>query len=463
MKKEDQFHLMLILNSLIKIMISKNIFIKTFGCQMNEYDSNRIYDSVSKLGFNKTKDQSNAECYILNTCHIRDKAKEKVYHEIGRIKKLYRGKKKPIMVVAGCVAQAENEEMLKREPYIDIVIGPQSYHKINSLLEKYVKEKKEEETEFDTVSKFNYFDDIKNKDSKISAYLTIQEGCDKFCHFCVVPYTRGPEYSRPFNQIIKEAEQLIKNGVKEITLLGQNVNAYSYKENSKEYRISDLINYLNQYNELSRIRYTTSHPKDMTDDLIDCYSSSKKLMPFVHLPIQSGSDKILKLMNRKHTVEDYLLIYKKLQKINPEIKFSSDFIIGYPGETEKEFNETLNLLEKINFINSFSFIFSPRPGTKAANLKTINNDLTKERLIIIQKKLFNNQIEINKSMEKSSIEVLVENKLENQNKYFGRNKFLSSVIFDADKNYIGKLIKVNIEKSNQNSLFGKVEKNMKAA
>ena len=377
---------------------------------MNEYDSNRIYDSVSKLGFIKTDNQSDAECYILNTCHIRDKAKEKVYHEIGRVKKLYRGKKKPIMIVAGCVAQAENEEMLKREPFIDIVIGPQSYHKINNLLEKHVKRKKEE-TEFDTVSKFNYFDDIKNKDNKISAYLTIQEGCDKFCHFCVVPYTRGPEYSRPFNQIIKEAEQLIENGAKEIILLGQNVNAYSYKENLKEYRISDLINYLNQYNELSRIRYTTSHPKDMTDDLIDCYSSSKKLMPFVHLPIQSGSDKILKLMNRKHTVEDYLLIYKKLQNINPEIKFSSDFIIGYPGETEKEFNETLNLLEKINFINSFSFIFSPRPGTKAANLETINKEITKERLIIIQKKLFNNQIEINKSMEKSTIEVLVENKL----------------------------------------------------
>ncbi len=441
----------------------KNIFIKTFGCQMNEYDSNRIYDSVRKLGFSKTNDQSNAECYILNTCHIRDKAKEKVYHEIGRVKKLYREKKKPIMVVAGCVAQAENEEMLKREPFIDIVIGPQSYHKINSLLEKYVKEKKEEETEFDTVSKFNYFDDIKNKDGKISAYLTIQEGCDKFCHFCVVPYTRGPEYSRPFNQIVKEAEQLIKNGVKEIILLGQNVNAYSYKENSKEYRISDLINHLNKYSEISRIRYTTSHPKDMTDDLIDCYSSSEKLMPFVHLPIQSGSDKILKLMNRKHTVEDYLLVYKKLQKINPEIKFSSDFIIGYPGETEKEFNETLNLLEKINFINSFSFIFSPRPGTKAANLDTINNDVTKERLIIIQKKLFDNQIQINKSMEKSTVEVLVENKLENQNKYFGRNKFLSSVIFDDGENHVGKLVKVNIETSNQNSLFGKIKKNMKAA
>ena len=441
----------------------KNLFIKTFGCQMNEYDSNRIYDSVSKLGFIKTEDQSNAECYILNTCHIRDKAKEKVYHEIGRVKKLYRGKRKPIMIVAGCVAQAENQEMLSREPYIDIVIGPQSYHKINNLLEKFVEYRKEEETEFDSVSKFNYFDNIKNNDSKVSAYLTIQEGCDKFCHFCVVPYTRGPEFSRPFNKVINEAEQLIKNGAKEIILLGQNVNAYSYIENSKEYRISDLINHLNKYNELNRIRYTTSHPNDMTDDLIECYSSSQKLMPFVHLPIQSGSDKILKLMNRKHTVEDYLLVYEKLQKINPEIKFSSDFIIGYPGETEKEFNETLNLLEKISFINSFSFIFSPRPGTKAAKLKLINKDVTKERLIIIQKKLFNNQIEINKSMENKEIEVLVENKLKNEKKYFGRNKFLSSVIFEANESHIGKLVKVNIKNSNQNSLFGKLEKNMKAA
>ena len=444
-------------------MKKKNIFIKTFGCQMNEYDSNRIYDNVSKLGFIKTEDQENAECYILNTCHIRDKAKEKVYHEIGRVKKLYRNKKKPIMVIAGCVAQAENEEMLKREPYIDIIIGPQAYHKINDLLKEHEFKQKQEETEFDTISKFGYFDQIKNNNNKISAFLTIQEGCDKFCHFCVVPYTRGPEYSRPFNKIILEAEQLIKNGAKEITLLGQNVNAYSYIENSKEYRISHLINHLDQFSELERIRYTTSHPRDMTDDLIECYASSHKLMPFVHLPIQSGSDKILKLMNRKHTVEDYLLVYKKLQNINPEIKFSSDFIIGYPGETEKEFNETLNLLEKINFINSFSFIFSPRPGTKASNLETIDKEITKERLIIIQKKLFNNQIEINKSMEKSTIEVLVENKLENQNKYFGRNKFLSSVIFDGNENYIGKLVNVNIERSNQNSLFGKLEKNMKAA
>ena len=443
--------------------MQKKVFIKTFGCQMNEYDSNRIYDSIKNIGYNKTEKQDDADCYILNTCHIRDKAKEKVYHEIGRIKKLYKGKKKPIMVIAGCVAQAENQEMINREPYIDIVIGPQSYQKINSLLKKHIKDLKEEFTEFDAVSKFKYFDNIENNDGKISSYLTVQEGCDKFCHFCVVPFTRGPEYSRPFNQIIKEGEKLIKNGVKEIILLGQNVNAYSYKEGSSEYRISNLINHFDKYSEIDRIRYTTSHPKDMTDDLIDCYSTSKKLMPFIHLPIQSGSDKVLNLMNRKHRVEDYLKTYNKLKKINPEIQFSSDFIVGYPGETENDFNQTLDLLKKIKFINSFSFIFSPRPGTKAASLKMINKDITKERLQIIQEKLFNNQKEINKSMENKSIEVLVENKLNNQNKFFGRNKFLSSVIFEGDKTLIGKLIDVKIEYTNQNTLFGKVEKKMKAA
>ena len=443
--------------------MQKKVFIKTFGCQMNEYDSNRIYDTVKNIGYIRNEDQNDVDCYILNTCHIRDKAKEKVYHEIGRVKKSFKGKKKPIVVVAGCVAQAENEEMLKREPYIDIVIGPQAYHKINDLILNQSKNKKIDETDFDTVTKFNYFDDIKNENSKISAFLTIQEGCDKFCHFCVVPYTRGPEYSRPFEQIIKEAEELIKNGVREITLLGQNVNAYSYSENGKEYRISDLIKKLDQYSELKRVRYTTSHPRDMTDDLIDCYSSCKKLMPFVHLPIQSGSDKILHLMNRKHKVEDYLKVYEKLININNDIKFSSDFIIGYPGETENDFNDTLKLLDKVNFINSFSFIFSPRPGTTASNYELIDNEICKERLIIIQKKLFNNQIQINKSMEKQSVEVLVENKLKNQNKYFGRNKYLSSVIFDGSEDIIGKLVEVKIENSNQNSLFGKLDNKMVAA
>ncbi len=443
--------------------MKKKVFIKTFGCQMNEYDSNRIYDAVKSIGYNKTDNQDDADCYILNTCHIRDKAKDKVYHEIGRVKKLYKGKKKPIMVVAGCVAQAENTEMFSREKFIDLVIGPQSYQKINKILLNFEEENKIEETDFDSVSKFNYFDNIKNNNTKVSSFLTIQEGCDKFCHFCVVPYTRGPEYSRSFKSIIHEAELLIKNGSKEITFLGQNVNAYSFKDGSKEYRLSDLINALGKYNEIERIRYTTSHPRDMTDDLIDCYKYSKKLMPFVHLPIQSGSNRVLKLMNRKHTVDFYLSIYEKLNKINPEIKFSSDFIIGYPGETENDFKNTLNLLDKINFINSFSFIFSPRPGTVAAKLAITDKDHLKERLLTIQKKLFDNQIELNKSLEGKTLDVLVENKLENQDKYFGRNKYLNSVIFEGDKSFIGKLIKVDIEKSNRNSLFGKVSKNMKAA
>ena len=430
---------------------------------MNEYDSKRIYDSISKIGYLKSEDQNNVDCYILNTCHIRDKAKEKVFHQIGRVREIYKGKNKPIVVVAGCVAQAENQEVLNRDPYIDIVIGPQSYHKINDLLKNYISEKKIEETEFDSVSKFKYYDGIQNNNDSVSAYLTIQEGCDKFCHFCVVPYTRGPEYSRPFNQIINEAEQLVKNGVKEITLLGQNVNAYYFKENSKEYRISNLINHLDKFSEIKRIRYTTSHPKDMTDDLIECYQNNKKLMPFVHLPIQSGSDRILKLMNRKHKVEDYLDIYFKIKKLNPDVEFSSDFIIGYPGETEKDFSYTLQLLEKIRFINSFSFIFSPRPGTTAANLEMVDSEIAKKRLIIIQDKLFNNQIELNKSLENKKIEVLVENKLSDQNKLFGRNKYLSSVIFKGSESHIGNLVDVKIKNSNQNTLFGEIETNMKAA
>ena len=427
---------------------------------MNEYDSNRIFDTVKEIGFAKTHNIDEADCYLLNTCHIRDKAKEKVYHEIGRVKKKFKSKQKPMVIVAGCVAQAENEEMLKREPYIDLVIGPQAYHKINNKIEEYLENQKRlDETEFDAISKFNFFEKIKNSSQKISSFLTIQEGCDKFCHFCVVPYTRGPEYSRPFDKIISEAKILANNGVKEIILLGQNVNAYS----NENYRLSDLIIEIEKIPEILRIRYTTSHPRDMTDDLIETYGKSKKLMPLVHLPVQSGSNRVLELMNRKHIIEDYIEVYHKLQEINSSIKFSSDFIIGYPGETDKDFNDTLNLLEKINFINSFSFIFSPRPGTKASHLEMIDSEITKERLIVIQKKLFNNQIELNKSMENKEVEVLVENKLKNQNKYFGRNKYLSSVIFEGSDDFLGKTVKVKIDNSNQNSLFGKIEKKMVAA
>ena len=424
---------------------------------MNEYDSNRIYDTVKKIGYLKTENKENVDCYVINTCHIRDKAKEKVYHEVGRIRELYKSKNKPITIITGCVAQAENEEMLKREPYIDMVIGPQSYHKLNSLIKNFEIGKKIEETEFDVVNKFNYLDNTKNGDTNISAYLTIQEGCDKFCNFCVVPFTRGPEYSRPFDKIILEAEELVKNGAREIILLGQNVNAYSFKTQTKEYRLSSLINTLENFSELDRIRYTTSHPRDMTDDLIDCYSQSKKLMPFVHLPIQSGSNKMLKLMNRKHTVETYIKTYEELKKINPEIEFSSDFIISYPGEDEDDFLETLNFIKSFRFINSFSFIFSPRPGTKASTLKQLDYEVSKERLIKIQEQLFLHQLNINRSFINNSVDVLVENEIIGQNKLFGRNKYMNSVIFDGKKEDVGKIINVNIEKVNQNSLFGKTK------
>jgi tRNA-2-methylthio-N6-dimethylallyladenosine synthase len=443
-------------------LMLKKIFIKTFGCQMNEYDSNRIFDIVKKIGFEKTDKYEDANCYLLNTCHIRDKAKEKVYHEIGRVKKIFRFKKKPIVIIAGCVAQAENQEMLKREPYIDIVIGPQSYHRINEVIQKHITDKKkEEETEFDTISKFNYLSKIKNKDSKVSSFLTIQEGCDKFCHFCVVPYTRGPEYSRPFYQIINEAKEVIKNGAKEIILLGQNVNAYSYKDNNKDFRLSDLLLELENFDELERIRYTTSHPKDMTDDLINIYKKSTKLMPLVHLPVQSGSNKILKLMNRKHTIEEYLIIYEKLKKINSNIEFSSDFIIGYPDESDDDFKHTMELIKKVRFTNSYSFIFSPRPGTVAADLKLIDKRKSKERLEIIQKKLFENQINKNKSLEGKILNVLVENKMKDGIKLFGRTEYMTSVIFEGDINYIGKIVKIEITSSNQNSLFGILKENYK--
>ena len=432
---------------------------------MNEYDTNRIYDTVKNIGYLKTNDHLNADCYLLNTCHIRDKSKEKVFDEIGRVRKNYRNKKKPIMIVAGCVAQAESNEMIKREPYIDIIIGPQSYHKINKVIENFTFNKKEELTEFDTEDKFNYLDKIKNYDSKVSSFLTIQEGCDKFCSFCVVPYTRGPEYSRSFKKIIQEAESLVKNGTKEIILLGQNVNAYSFKDKNKNYKLSDLILELDKINDLTRIRYTTSHPKDMTDDLIECYSSSKKLMPFIHLPIQSGSDKILKLMNRNHKVEKYLETYKLIKQKNHNVEFSSDFIIGYPGEMECDFNDTMNLVKEIKFINSYSFIFSPRPGTPASRLKPIDKEIAKERLINLQRLLEDHQIKKNTSLVNSSVEVLVENKLKNQKNYFGRNVFLNSVLFEGEDKYIGKLVNVKIEKANRNTLFGIIDKNkrMRAA
>ena len=424
---------------------------------MNEYDSNRIYDIVKKIGYDKTENYEDANCYLLNTCHIRDKAKEKVYHEIGRVKKIFRSKKKPLVIIAGCVAQAENNEMLKREPYIDLVIGPQSYHKINDTILNYIEKKKKiEQTDFDPFSKFDYLSKIKNESGKVSSFLTIQEGCDKFCHFCVVPYTRGPEYSRPFNQIIDEAQYLVENGTKEIILLGQNVNAYE----NERFRLSDLILEIEKIPELERVRYTTSHPKDMTEDLIDIYNHTKKLMPLIHLPVQSGSNKILKLMNRKHTVDEYLKTFDKLKEINSNIEFSSDFIIGYPGEEDKDFNDTLNLIKRIKFINSYSFIFSPRPGTVSADLELIDKKILTERLEKVQNLLFENQIIMNKSLENKNLNVLVENLTDDGTQVFGRSEYMTSVIFNGKKSDIGKITKVKIEQSNRSTLFGEKNNNL---
>jgi len=422
---------------------------------MNEYDSNRIHDLVSMIGFSKTEVKNEADCFLLNTCHIREKATEKVYHEIGRVKKSFRNLKKPLVIVSGCVAQAEGQEMLKRESYIDMVIGPQSYHKINDLILNYQRKKQKiSEIEFDAVKKFDDLEKIYNSQNKISSYITIQEGCDKFCNFCVVPYTRGPEYSRPFKQIINEAKNLVNNGTKEITLLGQNVNAYNFSQGNKNYKLSSLIKELNSLENLKRIRFTTSHPKDMTNDLINCYQECKKLMPILHLPVQSGSDKMLKLMNRKHDKKYYLAVIDKLKKINNNIKISSDFIIGYPEENEDDFKETIDLIEKIGFVNSYSYVFSPRPGTPAAEKQLSSLDIRKKRLEKLQEFLKNIQLKNNRESKGKYYEVLVENKLKNQERYFGRTKCMMPVIFESENCKPGELINVKITSFNQNNLFG---------
>ena len=422
---------------------------------MNEYDSNRIYDLASTIGFEKVDKKEEADCFILNTCHIREKATEKVYHEIGRVKKDFKNLKKPLVIVSGCVAQAESDEMIKREPYIDMVVGPQSYHKIADLILNYQRNKVNvNETDFDVIKKFDDLEKISNKQNKVSSYLTIQEGCDKFCHFCVVPYTRGPEYSRPFKQIIGEAHRLINSGAKEIILLGQNVNAYNFSANKKSYKLSSLIRELNKIDKLKRIRFTTSHPNDMSDDLINCYKDCEKLMPSLHLPIQSGSDKILKLMNRKHNKKYYLSVIEKLKKINQNINISSDFIVGYPGETEEDFNETIQIVKSVGFVNSFSFIFSPRPGTPAAEKKLNNLQEKKKKLIELQNILESLQLKNNEKLIDKYCEILVENKLDDKNKYFGRTKYMNSVIFESDKCKPGDIVDVKISSVNQNNLFG---------
>ena len=421
---------------------------------MNEYDSNRIIDLTKKINYLPTYNVSEADCYILNTCHIREKATDKVYHDIGRVKKKFKNKKKPIILIAGCVAQAEGDILIQKEKYIDAVVGPQSYHQINDIIIKLEKNKNIiNATEFDVIEKFDTLNHVKNSNNQVSSFLTIQEGCDKFCKFCVVPYTRGPEFSRSVEELMIETKQLVNNGSKEIILLGQNVNAYNYKGK----KLSDLILEIAKIKELKRIRYTTSHPRDFTDDLILAHKNCEKLMPLIHLPVQSGSNKILDKMNRKHTVEAYLKTIEKLKKQDSKIEFSSDFIIGYPGETEVDFEKTLDLMKKVRYINSYSFIFSARPGTPSFNLKKPDNNLVKKRLFIFQNIAKKIKTEYRKSLLLKTVPVLFENKTKNENKYFGRDKSFNSIIVKSHENLTGKIKTVQITKVSQNTLYGEIK------
>ncbi len=424
---------------------------------MNEYDSNRIYDIAKKINYKKTDNINETDCYVLNTCHIREKATDKVYHDVGRIKKSFKNKKKPIVIVTGCVAQAEGDILLKKEKYIDAVIGPQSYHKLNVIIAKLERDsKKINSTQFDVIEKFDTLNSIINSESKVSSFLTIQEGCDKFCKFCVVPYTRGPEFSRSVEELLIESKNLVNNGSREITLLGQNVNAYNYNG----MKLSDLIKEISKIKNLKRIRYTTSHPNDFTNDLIDLHVVQKKLMPLIHLPVQSGSNRILKNMNRKHTIEKYLDLINKLKKVNPKIQFSSDFIIGYPGETNEDFEDTLNLLKKVNYVNTYSFIFSSRPGTPASKMQKVDPEINKERLTKFQKIANQLKIKYKKNLLKKNSSVLFENKINSKFEYFGRDEFSNAVIVKSKENLVGKEKKVKILKVSQNTLFGEIDYNI---
>ncbi len=424
-------------------MEEKLLYIKSYGCQMNIYDSNRMKDLLSDKGYKITKDISKANLAILNTCHIREKAAEKVYSDIGRIKKIKDSKSDMKLVVAGCVAQAEGVEIQKRAPSVDFVVGPQSYHKLPEMISKI---------ENPINSDFLQNEKFKNlifKTSKISSeFLSIQEGCDKFCSFCVVPYTRGPEFSRPVDDILEETKKYISSGVKEIILLGQNVNAYhGVAKDGKSKDITYLMNKISEIDEVKRIRYMTSHPIDMNDELIKAHGNNKKLMPFLHLPIQSGSDNILKKMNRKHTVYDYLGIVDKIRSVRPDIALSSDFIVGYPDETDLDFAKTMKFIEEVKFVIAYSFIYSPRPGTPAQHKDNVDIGEKKARLSALQSLLNEQQFNYNKTFLNKEAEILFEKRGRYKDQYIGRTIYNQSAFTKTNKKILNKIIKVKITDS----------------
>jgi tRNA-2-methylthio-N6-dimethylallyladenosine synthase len=432
----------------------KKIFVKTYGCQMNEYDSKRMQDLMQINNYTATDTPQDADLVVLNTCHIREKAAEKVYSELGRLKKLKDKNQDMKIVVAGCVAQAEGKAMLKRAKVIDIVCGPQTYHRLPEFLKTHEDTGRQVlDTDFPLEEKFDFLPK-QNANKKVTAFLSVQEGCDKFCTFCVVPYTRGAEFSRNVEDIITEAKQLCDQGVKELTLLGQNVNAYhgNYKD-GKVWSLARLIEEISKINGIERIRYTTSHPNDMSDDLFEAHAHIKKLMPYLHLPVQSGSNKILKAMNRKHTAESYMEIIAKMRTIRPDIALSGDFIVGFPGEEEQDFQFTLNLVKQINYTSSYSFKYSIRPGTPAGEMENqVDENVKTERLYILQALLSEQQKAFNSSLIGKNIEVLVEKLGKHEGQMVGRSPYLQPVHFISQKSQIGDIIKLRVNKSTSNSL-----------
>lgn len=439
--------------------MSKKVFIKTYGCQMNAYDSSRMQDVIRPIGYEETDTIETADLVILNTCAIREKATEKVYSELGRIKKTRDNQKKKFMIaVAGCVSQAEGDQIFKRAPHVDIVVGPQSYHDLPKLINEVENgQKRAIELDFTYEQKF----DVLPEEAKAkgpSAFVSIQEGCDKFCTFCVVPYTRGAEFSRPIEQIYREVLQMVNSGAKEIVLLGQNVNAYHGKSpEGKELDLAALIEHIAQIEQVKRIRYTTSHPRDMNDNLINLHASQTKLMPFLHLPVQSGSNKILQLMNRKYSRERYFEIIEQLRQVNPEIALSSDIIVGFPGESDEDFQDTMDLVEKVGYAQAYSFKYSPRPGTPAAEREQIPEHIKTERLIALQEKLQEHQLEFNKSFIGKTLPVLFEKEGKFNGQIIGKSPYMQSVhITNAQESLYGKIINVAISDAFLNSLTGTI-------
>ncbi|MEE3360385.1 MAG: tRNA (N6-isopentenyl adenosine(37)-C2)-methylthiotransferase MiaB [Pseudomonadota bacterium] len=432
----------------------KKLYIKTYGCQMNVYDSERMSEALSGEGYVPTDSPEDADMILLNTCHIREKAAEKVYSELGRYKGLKAEKPDLKIGVAGCVAQAEGEEIMRRQPMVDLVVGPQSYHRLPELEAKARSGERALDTDFPEEDKFEHLKSRPKASRGPTAFLTVQEGCDKFCAFCVVPYTRGAEVSRPASRVLDEARDLVERGVREITLLGQNVNAYHGAGTDGDWGLARLIYALADIDGLERIRFTTSHPNDMDDDLIEAHANCSKLMPYLHLPVQAGSDKILKRMNRQHTAESYIKLMERLREARPDLHVSGDFIVGFPEETEEDFQDTLNLIKTVKYGSAFSFKYSPRPGTPAAERPQVPEDEKNDRLQRLQALLSQQQRELQDAMVGREVSVLFEKPGRQAGQMVGKSEYLHAVHVTADGLNPGDLRKIRIIDSGSNSLSG---------